>query len=197
MQRSVDTAMPHRPAPPPLGARLPGGPFPSRSADAASVSPWAARGAVPPLLPLSPSTLRIDDIGGAPSARGFQAMREAFRASGGMANGDDLGRLLEDRQVGDFITLARLIVSGAVFAVVWRNACWVPMFQFDLRDLSIREGPRQVLSELSGVCDDWNLAAWFVRANSWIDGRCPVEQLQSDLPGVLAAARADRHVVRA
>ena len=132
----------------------------------------------------------------APTAQGFDAMRDAFRSTGGMANGDDLARLLEDRRIGDFITLARLIVSEQIFAVGWRNTCWVPMFQFDMHNLSIKPGPRRVIAELSSVYDDWNVAAWFVRGNARIDARRPVDRLQADLPGVLVAARADCHVAK-
>ena len=132
-----------------------------------------------------------------PSAHGFDAMRDAFRSTGGMANGDDLARLLEDRRIGDFITLARLIVSEQIFAVGWRNTCWVPMFQFDMHNLSIKSGPRQVIAELSVVYDDWNVAAWFVRGNARIDACRPVDRLRADLPGVLAAARADCHAAEA
>ena len=68
------------------------------------------------------------------------------------------------------------------------------MFQFELRDLSVKQGPRKVLAELSPVLDGWALAAWFARPNSWLNDRSPVDTLDSNLAAVLAAARADRFV---
>src|SRR5450755_1135237 len=67
----------------------------------------------------------------------FAAMRAAYQPVGGLARGDDLARLLEERARGDFVSLARLIVDGEVFAFEWRRTYWIPMFQFDLADLSI------------------------------------------------------------
>ena len=124
----------------------------------------------------------------------FAALVNAFRASGGTARGDDLARLLEDHQQGDFVSLARLIASGHVFGFDWRGVLWIPMFQYDLRTLSIRPGPHQVLAELAGAFEGWALASWFAQPNAWLGDRKPVDLLDSDLAGVLQAARADRFI---
>ncbi|MEO6031780.1 MAG: hypothetical protein ABIP61_07750 [Burkholderiaceae bacterium] len=134
----------------------------------------------------------IDD---APSERGFAIMRAAFATSGGIARAGDLARLLDDEhRRGEFVDLARLIRSGEVFDFEWRDTFWVPMFQFELRDLSLKPRPRQVLTELATQYDGWMLAAWFVRPNAWLHERRPIELLDSELPAVLDAARADRFV---
>lgn len=124
----------------------------------------------------------------------FAAMRAAYQPVGGLARGDDLARLLEDRACGDFVSLARLIVDGEVFAFEWRRTYWIPMFQFDLADLSIKRGLRQVLLELGGRFDGWRLAAWFVEPNEWLGCERPVDLMDSNLPEVVQAARADRFV---
>ena len=69
------------------------------------------------------------------------------------------------------------------------------MFQFDLRDLSTKHGPRQVLNELGTAFDGWELAVWFVQPNSWLNDRSPVDLLNTQLSAVLEAARADRFIV--
>ncbi len=135
-----------------------------------------------------------EDIGVLPSDRQVMAMRAAYRATGGFALGDDLARLLSQRQRGDFVSLARLIVSGEVFGFQWRHAFWIPLFQFDLRDMTINPGSRRVLPELAGEFDGWELANWFATANSWLDDRRPVDVLATNLRAVLEAARADRFV---
>lgn len=129
-----------------------------------------------------------------PSDRDFVAMRAGYRSTGGIARGDDLARLLEDLQRGNVSTLARLIASGEVFGFDWHGSFWIPMFQFDLRDLSVKPAARQVQGELAPVFDGWTMAVWFAQRNSWLDERKPVDLLDTELPAVLQAARADRFI---
>ncbi len=88
----------------------------------------------------------------------------------------------------------RLIVSGHVFSFAWHDTYWVPMFQFDPQDLSLRPATRQVLAELANDLDGWSIAGWFAASNPWLSQRRPVDLLDIDLPAVLQAARADRFV---
>jgi hypothetical protein len=129
-----------------------------------------------------------------PSSAGFVAMLAAYRASGGTARGDDLARLLQDRQHGGYVSLARLIATRKVFSFEWRNTYWVPMFQFDLSDLSLRPGPQQVMAELNTEFDDWRLAMWFTQPNAWLHDDKPVDLLHTQLQFVIEAARADRFI---
>jgi hypothetical protein len=142
----------------------------------------------------APSSAEGRGVGSAPSSAGFVAMLAAYRATGGTARADDLARLLQDRQHGGYVSLARLLATRQVFSFEWRDSHWVPMFQFDLNDLSIRPGPQQVLAELSTEFDDWSLAVWFTQPNSWLNHRKPVDLLGTDLKNVIDAARADRFI---
>jgi len=72
----------------------------------------------------------------APSGRGFIALLEAFRESGGTAPGEIVGRLLEEEHVGHAVSLGELICTGKVFGFEWRDSLWIPMFQFDGDDLA-------------------------------------------------------------
>jgi hypothetical protein len=129
-----------------------------------------------------------------PGDREFVAMHAGYRATGGMARGDDLARLMEDRRRGDLASLARLIVTGEIFSFEWHHSFWVPMFQFELRDLTVKPVHQQVLAEFAGVLDGWTLALWFALPNSSLNGHRPVELLDSNLPAVLDAARTDRFI---
>jgi hypothetical protein len=133
----------------------------------------------------------IDDV---PNERGFAAMRTAYRATGGLASKDDLDRLLQDCRFGDPVSLADRLDAGEIFGFDWQHRVWIPMFQFDLGDLSVKHGPQQVRAELSGEFYGWALAAWFAQRNAWLNNRRPVDLLGADLPAVLEAARADRFV---
>ena len=146
------------------------------------------------VLPASAPGAVSDRAPAAARGAAFTALLSAFRASGGTARGDDLARLLEDHQHGDFVSLARLIAKGHVFGFDWRGVLWIPMFQYDLCTLAIRAGPQQVLAELAGAFDGWALASWFAQPNAWLGDRRPVDLLDSDLAGVLQAARADRFI---
>lgn len=124
----------------------------------------------------------------------FAALVAPFRATGGAARGNDLARLLETLHLGDYMSLARLIVAGQVFGFHWRETLWVPMFQFELRDLSVRPGPQKVVAELAPVFDGWSIASWFSQPNCWLDAQRPIDVLGSDLRAVREAARTDRFV---
>jgi hypothetical protein len=136
----------------------------------------------------------IDIHGPSPTDRDFAAMRSAYRASGGIARGDELARLLDDHSSGEFVNLAGFIAKSEIFGFDWHEAFWVPMFQFDLHDLSIRPGPLRVIAVLAPVFDGWSLAVWFAQRNSWLQGRRPVDLLGTELADVLQAAGADRYI---
>lgn len=136
--------------------------------------------------------VRSDLIGESASSEGFAALLAAFRATGGAANGDDVARLLEDHGIGDFIGLARLIAGAEVFGFEWRNTLWIPMFQFELRDLSVKPEAKQLLKALGDGFEGWACAAWFATPNSWLNLRAPVDLIATHLDEVLEAARTDR-----
>jgi len=131
-------------------------------------------------------------FGDSPTADGFAALRQALRGSGGVARGDDLARLLEDHCLGDFVSLARLIAQHDVFGFEFRAAFWVPMFQFDLRDLSLTNGAAPVVAQLAEVFDGWSLASWFAWPNPCLGNWRPVDVLDATPTDVLSAARIAR-----
>ena len=135
-----------------------------------------------------------EEFGIRPSDHAFAALRAAYQDSGGVVRGDDLARTLWDRQRSDYVSLARLIASGEILSFKWRESLWMPMFQFEPGELTIKPSPRQVLGEFGNVFDGWSVAAWFVQPCSWLDDRRPVDRLDCDLAAVLDAARADRFI---
>lgn len=136
-----------------------------------------------------------DEFGAVPNPSGLAAMRVAYRVSGGVARGEDLARLLEDQQPHDFVGLGRLISAGELFGFEWQRDFWIPMFQFDLRDLSVKPGAQHVQAELVEELGGWMVAAWFVRGSAWLGNRRPVDLLDSQFAEVLGAARTDRFLL--
>ena len=129
-----------------------------------------------------------------PSDRDFIAMLAAYRATGGIARTDDLARMLNEQRRAGLDGLAGLIARGTVFGFEWRGAFWLPMFQFEPHDLTLKPAPRQVVAELTAEFDGWAMAVWFAQPNSWLYDRRPVDLLDSQLNQVLEAARTDRFI---
>ena len=125
-----------------------------------------------------------------PSGLGFIALLETFRATGGTAPGEILGRLLEDHQIGDAVSLAKLIYTGQAFGFEWRDSLWIPMFQFDANDLGLNASVQSVRAELSSLWSGWHVATWFAAPNARLDGHTPAGRLDSDLEAVVQAAAA-------
>ena len=140
----------------------------------------------------APTALSLPDRNGPPDGL---AMFAALRATGGMARGDDLARLLSYLDPGDAASLSKLVAAGQVFGFEWRGTYWVPTFQFELGDLSVRRGLSGVLNELHAVFDGRELATWFCQPNAALAERLPVDVLDTDMAAVVGAARLDRFVV--
>jgi hypothetical protein len=127
---------------------------------------------------------------------GFAALLVSCRATGGLVPGDALASLLQDQGRGDTALLARWIVSGQVFGFACSGDFWLPMFQFDLRDMRLRRSAQQVRAALDRDQSGWEMATWFAWPNFSLGGRRPVDLLDHDLPAVLGAARADHRLAR-
>jgi hypothetical protein len=126
----------------------------------------------------------------------FVALQMAYRASGGLANGNELATRLHVRGESGYARLASWILRQQVFSFAWNQHFWLPMFQFDPADLSLRQELQPVLAELAGVMDGWALAAWFARPCDSLQGRSPLSQCVHDQPAVFQAARLQRFVIR-
>jgi hypothetical protein len=136
-----------------------------------------------------------DAVDLAPGDAGFIALCAAYRGSGGIARGTDLAHWMAGRGEGDSRALAALIVGRQAFSFDWHGTFWVPMFQFSPQQPAWGMGARQVLAELAPLLEGWQLAVWFVRANTWLAGQRPLDLLADQRERVLAAARADRCVI--
>jgi hypothetical protein len=123
-------------------------------------------------------------------------MVQVYERTGGLMRSEEVLFLLRRRSSQALSLLARWIVDQRVVTFEWQGDRLVPMFQFELADMSIRPEAAAVLAELAGVFDDWELASWFAVPNAWLQRRNPVDTLQADTQAVLDAARADRFVAR-
>jgi hypothetical protein len=129
-----------------------------------------------------------------PSSAGFVALLAAFHPAGGTAPGEIVAKLLEDHHVGNAVSLAKLLFTAQVFGFEWRGSLWIPMFQFDADDLSIKTGPQAVRAALPGAWPGWTVACWFAEPNAQLAGRRPVDLLES---GLLQVAARSAHAAQA
>jgi len=126
--------------------------------------------------------------------KNFEAMIAAYTNCGGTARADDLALLLDEHHKGGFVNLAKRLVLGDVFSFQWQDQFWVPMFQFNRHDMSVKQEVHRVVRELDDVLDNWTLACWFTKPNARLKGRRPVDLVDRQFSDVLGAARTDRLV---
>ena len=121
----------------------------------------------------------------------FVAMLRAYRRTGGLAReAEVLDRCQASRTPG-----CRLeSIAGTLICFEWGQRFWLPWFQFDPSDMSMRPGPSKVIAELSPAFDGWAMANWFAQPNLWIGSAKPVDLIDECLASVLGAARADRFI---
>lgn len=124
----------------------------------------------------------------------FVAMLNAYRGSGGLARKESLLALSSRRCGLDADTLETWVAQREVIGFEWQSRTWLPLFQFNLFDMTRPPALGQVLTELIPVYDPWELASWFAQPNPWLADRVPADALEHDPSAVLQAARADRFI---
>lgn len=125
--------------------------------------------------------------------RGLADLLRAYRDCGGIGRGDEVADRfrLHDRELSG---LARWIVEREVLSFEWLSELWLPWFQFDPADMSVRPQFRRVADELRGTFDGLHLTQWFIEPNCWLGDCRPTELLLTQPEEVLQAARTDRFV---
>jgi hypothetical protein len=127
--------------------------------------------------------------------RRFVSLLNAFRASGGLARANEVAAQFQRRSEQDISLLGGWLVKRQAIAFEWHSKLWMPLFQFNPSDMSLRAGLADVLAELVVVYNDWDLASWFAQPNPWLSEGLPADALAFAAPQVLWAARAERSAV--
>jgi hypothetical protein len=125
-----------------------------------------------------------------------RSMEREYVSRGGLARGDELLALVRTRCDQPISRVARWIVGREAIQYRSGTEAAFPLFQFELSDMSIRPAVAGVIAELSPALDDIELAEWFVRPNATLAGAMPADVIDDDPGAVIAAARADRFVIR-
>jgi hypothetical protein len=126
--------------------------------------------------------------------RQFASMQTRFGRHGGMATGSELALELHGRVDAPTSRIASWISRRSVVSVRWHGETFLPLFQFDRTEMSIRRVVSDVIEELRSPFDSWELALWFIEPNLWLGGATALELLCTNERDVLGAARADRFI---
>ena len=132
----------------------------------------------------------------APSDHVFAELLDACRPSGGLARHGEVAGRAARRRPDSAAWLDDCLRRRALIAFDWHAGPWLPLFQFEPSDMSLREAVRPALAQLGHVMDGWELAAWFVRPQCVLQHRAPMDLLDTQPALVMAAAR-QAHFVRA
>lgn len=122
------------------------------------------------------------------------ALERAFQSTGGVASAEEIAVLLRRQREQPLSQLARWIVGRQIVHFERCGQTLVPLFQFDLDDMSIRTDVSATLEEIAPALDAEELARWFATPNAWLAGEAPVVRIATDPGAVIHAARDDRFV---
>lgn len=131
-----------------------------------------------------------------PRDRAFVAMLPVFRATGGLATGEEVGEKSARRQHDGLSRLARKVAAGEVISFDWQGKLWLPMFQFNHETMEMNEGTRQIVCELTRIMDGWEITQWFATPHAALRNAIPVDMLIAQPEAALNAARLDRFVAQ-
>jgi hypothetical protein len=133
-----------------------------------------------------------EPFGPHPGADDFKRLQVAYLDSGGLMRLDDVARLVAYRGTGTLHSLNAQVAAHQMMAFRFIGRQWFPLFQLDFTTFTPRPELQPVLSELVGIMDDWAMAAWFVEANQFLEGRRLVDLIAHHQPAVVSAALGDR-----
>lgn len=131
-----------------------------------------------------------------PTDHEFIALMGQYRSFGGIATREEVAARMRRAGAGDLSTLARRIAARELISFEWNGGFWLPLFQFDLSDMSLKESTRRIVAELNTVLDGWEFAKWLADPDEALRGKRPVEVIDSGSPEVLHAARLARYIAR-
>ena len=126
--------------------------------------------------------------------REYRTMVIIYEQAGGLLDENEAVCLLRRHVEQPIGKLARWLVERRIVFFRWKFRTFIPVFQFERREMTLRKSLAPVLAELTDVFDDWAVALWFAQPNSWLDGSAPAAVLADKPEGVQQAARADRFI---
>lgn len=122
-------------------------------------------------------------------ARRNSAARSALIQEFGVLTSSEIADLNESQAENRAALASRWKQEGRIFSVRHQGQDYFPAFQFEAAGRP-KPAVAEVLRAL-GEPRGWETALWFTAANGYLDGRRPVDHLESDPDSVLEAAAAE------
>lgn len=134
---------------------------------------------------LMPATTTLSDAA-LTQLRWNALARERAIAEVGVLTAADLARIRGSSTSNPHVTTGRWLASGAIFAIETPQGRVFPAFQF--QDGRPRPIIGRILQALAGSLQGWEVLLWFTGSDGYLDGRRPVDLLDSDPDEVVFAA---------
>jgi hypothetical protein len=164
------------------------------SAASSSSLPWSMTSSMTSSTTSEPTALRPRSAWLSDPDPAFAAVCDAFSSHGGMVSADHAWATFEHNRDPDVARLARWIVERRVVHFYWNDDTWLPLFQFDRHDMTVKPTLQPVFAELNNVYDRWTVAKWFALPHRALGGCTPVAVFAADPHAVWTAAKRDRCV---
>ncbi|MGI8728789.1 MAG: toll/interleukin-1 receptor domain-containing protein [Solirubrobacteraceae bacterium] len=156
----------------------------ARSRDAGGLAP----GLVEDLIQRMTPEVGVPSESSVRQARRNATARTALLREFGALTGDEIGEQ-HSRARNRHALAARWRKEGRVFGVTYHGRTVYPAFQFEPVSGELRQVVRAVLTALPvGRMSEWEVALWWTAANGWLGDRRPVDLLDDDPDGIVAAA---------
>jgi hypothetical protein len=119
-------------------------------------------------------------------------LERGFLSWGGVATAEEISLLLRRHCEQPLSQLARWIVGRSVIHFERNGQMLLPLFQFNVDDMSILAPVQSTLAHLNPTLDADETARWFVTPNPALGGDQPVRRFSNDAESVVDAARSYR-----
>lgn len=123
-----------------------------------------------------------------------ERLERGFLACGGVATAEEVSLLLRRHCEQPLSQLARWIVGRSVIHFERNGQMLLPLFQFNVDDMSILPTVHSTLVHFESTLDANETARWFVTPNAALGGEQPVRRMSNDAESVIAAARTHQLV---
>lgn len=123
-------------------------------------------------------------------ARRNAAAREELLSEFGLLSSADIASLAGSRAKNKASLANRWKQEGRIFSVSHQGLALFPAYQFDEKGQPLPV-IAQILSTLGRQSRGWEFALWFTSSNGWVDGRRPVDLLESEPEEVAQAAERE------
>ncbi len=133
-------------------------------------------------------------MGATATDEAFIELLHFYRCRGGMAREIEVLSHLKCRAFQAGQPASRPSEFDRAVRFSWGGWTWLPLFQFNREDLSLRAQPLRVVDELMPVFDGWEVTRWFAARNTWLRDQLPIDVMDENLSLVIEAARVDRFI---